>query len=385
MGDSQEHEVQLHIVGQEDKEGNSFTRQRNLMWWIRMAIYTIFVLVGQTVATLLGRLYYDKGGNSKWLAGLLLTAGFPVLIPLYFISSLPQHPISNNLNHKSPSLLVFASAYISVGILLAADSMMYSVGYMYLPVSTYSLLCASQLAFNAFFSFFLNSLEFTFLIINSLTLLTISSILLIFQTNDSTESSYIDGQLSKRQYAIGFICTLAASAGYGLILSLTQWFLNKVVKKETFKVVLDMIIYPDLVASCVIVVGLFGSGEWKGLSQEMEGFKIGKVSYLMTLIWTAVCWQVFSIGAIGLIFEVSSVFSNVISTLGLPVVPVLAVVFFKDKMSGLKVGALILAVLGFVSYVYQHYLDDCKSKIDSRNANDAAKASIVERNNVSEE
>lgn len=351
-----------------------------------MAIYTIFILVGQTAATLLGRLYYDKGGNSKWLAGLMLTAGFPVLVPFYFISSpLLQHPVSNNLHRKSPSLLLFASAYSLFGIIIAADSMLYSVGYMYLPVSTYSLLCASQLAFNAFFSFFLNSLKFTFLIINSLTLLTISSILLIFQTNDSTASSDDGHPFSKRQYAIGFICTIAASALYGLLLSLTQWFLHKVVKKTTVKVVLDMIIYPSLVASCVIVVGLFASGEWKGLSKEMAGFKLGKVSYLMTLIWTAVCWEVFSVGSIGLIFEVSSVFSNVISTLGLPVVPVLAVAFFRDQMSGVKVLALILAVWGFVSYVYQHYyLNDHEAKIDSRNADAAAKAPIVGRNDVDE-
>ncbi|XP_044496116.1 probable purine permease 10 isoform X2 [Mangifera indica] len=351
MGRAQQEEVELHILGVEAAEGGSFTRQRNLMWWIRMAIYTIFVLVGQTAATLLGRLYYDKGGNSKWLAGLMLTAGFPVLVPFYFISSpLLQHPVSNNLQ-----------------------------------LSTYSLLCASQLAFNAFFSFFLNSLKFTFLIINSLTLLTISSILLIFQTNDSTASSDDGHPFSKRQYAIGFICTIAASALYGLLLSLTQWFLHKVAKKKTVKVVLDMIIYPSLVASCVIVVGLFASGEWKGLSKEMAGFKLGKVSYLMTLIWTAVCWEVFSVGSIGLIFEVSSVFSNVISTLGLPVVPVLAVAFFRDQMSGVKVLALILAVWGFVSYVYQHYyLDDHKAKIDSRNADAAAKAPIVGRNDVDE-
>ncbi|CAK9146312.1 unnamed protein product [Ilex paraguariensis] len=55
----------------------------------------------------------------------------------------------------------------------------------------------------------------------------------------------------------------------------------------------------------------------------------------MNLVWTAMTWQVFSIGAVGLIFKVSSLFSNVISTLGLPIVPVLAVFIFQDK-SGLK-------------------------------------------------
>jgi hypothetical protein len=38
------------------------------------------------------------------------------------------------------------------------------------------------------------------------------------------------------------------------------------------------------------------------------------------------------VGVVGLIFLVSSLFSNVISTLALPVVPILSVGFFHDKM-----------------------------------------------------
>nr|AAK43941.1 putative protein [Arabidopsis thaliana] len=121
---------------------------------------------------------------------------------------------------------------------------------------------------------------------------------------------------------------------------------------------MDMIIYVSLVASCVSVVGLFASSEWKTLSSEMDNYKHGKVSYIMNLVWTAVTWQVFSIGGTGLIFELSSLFSNAISVLGLPVVPILAVIIFHDKMNGLKVISMILAIWGFTSYVYQQYLDD---------------------------
>ena len=64
----------------------------------------------------------------------------------------------------------------------------------------------------------------------------------------------------------------------------------------------------------------------------------------------------------GLIFEVSSLFSNVIITLGLPIVPVLAVVVFNDKMNGVKVTAMLLGIWGFVSYMYQYYLDDSKAE-----------------------
>lgn len=104
----------------------------------------------------------------------------------------------------------------------------------------------------------------------------------------------------------------------------------------------------------------------------MRDYQEGRIPYVMTLVWTAVAWQVCSIGLLGLIFEVSSLFSNVISTLALPFVPVLAVIFFHDKMDGVKVVALLLAIWGFVSYVYQHYLDDCKSKAVVSDANEGS-------------
>ncbi|GLT52585.1 hypothetical protein SLA2020_259170 [Shorea laevis] len=373
MGEAQE--VQLEIMaGKEAREGNALddentnssnqstvTQHKTYKWWLLMAIFALFLLVGQSAAILLGRLYFDKGGNSKWMATLVQPCGAPLLLPLYFLLA-GKGSEENGRNVNSPSVLVLVVVYVSLGVIIAVDCFFYSVGLLDLPVSTYSLICASQLAFNAFFSFFLNSQKFTPFIINSLVLLTISSILLVFQ-NDSSNSN----DVSKGKYAIGFICTLVASAGYGLLLSLIQFVFQKVLKRVTRNAILDMIIYPSIVATCFVLVGLFASGEWKSLKGEMEEFKLGRVSYLMTLIWTAICWQVFSIGSVGLIFEVSALFSNVISTLGLPVVPVLAVVFFNDKMNGVKVISMVLAMWGFVSYVYQHYLDDHKSKTKSSN------------------
>ncbi|KAE9607403.1 putative purine permease, plant [Lupinus albus] len=82
--------------------------------------------------------------------------------------------------------------------------------------------------------------------------------------------------------------------------------------------------YPSLIATCACVVGLFASGEWKTLDNEIKGYQKGRVSYIMTLLWTAVTWQISSIGMLGLVFEVSSLFSNVIGTMALPIVPILA-------------------------------------------------------------
>lgn len=172
---------------------------------------------------------------------------------------------------------------------------------------------------------------------------------------------------------------MLASAGYGLMLSLTQLAFKKVIKKESFKAVMDMIIYQSIVASSVIFIGLFASGEWKTLKGEMDEFHLGKVSYLMILLWTTISWQLFTVGCVGLIFDVSSLFSNAISVLGLPIVPVFAVIFFHDKMNGIKIVAMILAVWGFVSYGYQNYLDDFKdsSKVENRDNSNEVSTEIV--------
>ncbi|KAM7500640.1 hypothetical protein LguiA_025054 [Lonicera macranthoides] len=385
MGEAQRQPLQI-MVHQEFKEANSQeianpnhnpkgSWLKHYKWWLQMAIFTFFVLSGQAVATLLGRLYFDKGGNSKWTATLVQTAGFPICLPsLFFLSPSKKNPTTaQNPTTKPPSPLILISLYLFLGIFLAADCMLYSIGLLYLPVSTYSLICASQLAFNALFSYFLNSQKFTPFIANSLVLLTISSTLLVFQSDSS------DSKIPKGKYGIGFLTTVGASAGYALMLSVTQLSFRKILKKETFQVVFDMIIYQSAIATCVILVGLFASGEWKGLKKEMANFENGRVGYVMNLVWTAISWQVFSIGCVGLIFEVSSLFSNVISTLGLPIVPVLSVVFFHDKMSGVKVIAMVLAIWGFVSYIYQHYLDDLEAKAASKKVNQVPQVSSTER------
>ncbi|KAL3520172.1 hypothetical protein ACH5RR_018321 [Cinchona calisaya] len=323
--------------------------------WILLTFFAIIVIFCQSAATLLGRLYYEKGGNSKWLSALTQVVGFPILMPFLYNRKNIKHNSSEQT--EPPSTIVLGSIYMVLGTLLAAVAMLFAVGLLYLPVSTFSLISASQLGFNALFSFFLNSQKFTPFIVNSLTLLTISSALLVLQADSSGSSKSPNGK-----YIIGFICTVIAAAGYSLILSLSQFAFNKILKKQTVKELLDFIIYESFVASCIMLVGLFASGEWKTLTTEMNEFELGKTSYTMTLLWIAVCWQIFSVGMVGLIVKVSSLFSNVISTLSLPIVPILAVFIFKDKMSGVKAVAMLLALWGFMSYIYQHYLDDLETK-----------------------
>ncbi|CAH9086659.1 unnamed protein product [Cuscuta europaea] len=358
MDTSQEVELQ--------NQGNDFAnnqlelpsprKNRGYTWWVRIGLYIIFLVAGESAGTLLGRFYYDKGGNSMWTATLVQSAGFPVFLPLCFFSfSSSSRTGQQPRTRCSTRMLLLPSIYVFFGALSAATCLMYSYGLLFLPVSTYSLLCATQLAFNVLFSFLINAHRFTPLVLNSVVLVTVSAALLAVHSDDTTAS-----RIPRGKYVVGILCTVGASAAYSLYLSLLELSFKKVIKRETFDVVLDMQVYPSFIATFCCVVGLFGSGEWRSLKGEMDGFGKGKVSYVMTLVWTALSWQIFSVGLLGLVFEVSSLFSNVISTIGLPIVPVMAVILFGDKMDGVKVIALLLALWGFLSYVYQHYLDDSK-------------------------
>ncbi|MCL7038741.1 hypothetical protein MKW94_030075 [Papaver nudicaule] len=349
----------LSLVSDDEPRSASRTKgSKHYNWWFRVTVYAFLLIAGQSVATLLGEFYYDKGGNSKWMATFVQSAGFPVLFVPLIVARVYLPATSSTTTERPASVSTVALLYFGLGVLIAGNGMLYSYGLLYLPVSTYSMLCSTQLVFSAIFSFFLNSQKFTAFILNSLILLTMSVVLLAVDPNNSSDST----THSEGKYGSGFVCTVAASAGYSLLLSLTQLCFEKVIRKETINAVLEMSISTSVVSTCTCLVGIFASGDWKGLKSEMNEYQEGSVSYVMTLVWIAVTWQVFSVGLIGLVFEASSLFSNVISTLGSPVVPIFAVIFFHDTLSGVKIMAMLLSLWGFVSYIYQHYIDDCKAK-----------------------
>lgn len=288
-----------------------------------------------------------------FLATIVQTAGFPILcIPLILIPL----PASSSPPPDPRSKRQIALIYVSLGVLLAGNNLLYAVGLLYLSASTYTLICATQLAFNAVFSFFINSQKLTPLILNSVVILSFSAALLAVNGDTDTPAG-----VSKLEYAIGLLCTLGASAVYALLLSLMHLSFQKVLKSESFAVVMKMQIYTSLVATIVSTGGLFASGQWRTLQREMENFNTGPPSYFMTLVWTAISWQVCSVGVVGLIFLVSSLFSNVMSTVAVAAAPIASLIVFHESMNGTKAIAVLLALWGFASYLFQNHLDDIRT------------------------
>ncbi|KAK0579425.1 hypothetical protein LWI29_026238 [Acer saccharum] len=91
--------------------------------------------------------------------------------------------------------------------------------------------------------------------------------ILVMFNNDSANSS---GVVSEVKYAIGFVFTVVGAAVGGLVLALTQLAFRKVLKRGKFKENMDLIICQSIVATSATLVGLFASGEWKGLMKEMD-------------------------------------------------------------------------------------------------------------------
>ncbi|CAL5025745.1 unnamed protein product [Urochloa decumbens] len=387
-------EIQLQIAGIQGQQGGDDHGQRaagnggvcrpaatasprpplskRLVWWAMVLVNVVFVLAGQSVATLLGRIYYDQGGKSLWMQTVVQSCGTPLAIPLliYFRTRRPSSSSSSvaAAAPARPPLAKLAAIYGGLGVLLAGDNLMYSYGLLYLPMSTYAIICASQVSFNALFSYFLNKEKFRALILNSVVLLTFSAALVgVSHGSDGSDSA-----IPKGKFPAGFALTLSASALFSLILSLMQLTFEEVLKSDALPTVLEMQFWSNTAAAVVSVAGLFASGEWRTIAGEMAAYEKGEVAYAMTLAWTAVSWQLCTMGLMGLVAMVSSLFTNVISTVGTPLAPVIAVIFLGDRMDGVKLLAMLLAVWGLMSYVYQHYLDDrAKAKKSDEQLQDA--------------
>ena len=98
------------------------------------------------------------------------------------------------------------------------------------------------------------------------------------------------------------------------------------------------------------------------IPREATDFGLGKTKYYIILCASALFWQCFFLGAIGVIFCASSLLSGIIIAVLLPVTEILAVVFYKEKFQAEKGVALVLSLWGFTSYFYGEYKLTKKSK-----------------------
>ncbi|CAH8264635.1 unnamed protein product [Arabidopsis lyrata] len=326
---------------------------------VLVIINCIFLAIGNCGGPLMMRLYFSNGGQRIWFSSFLQTVGCPLIIfPLLF--SFIRRLRCLDEQEKTPFFLMKPPLFIAailVGLLMGFDNYLYSYGLAYIPVSTASLIISAQLGFTALFAFFMVKQKFTPFTINAVVLLTVGAVVLAL----NSDSDKLANETHK-EYVVGFLMTIGAALLYAFILPLVELTYKKSCQRITYTLALEFQMVLCFFATCFCLVGMLAAGDFKVIAGEARDFKLGESLYYVVVVFTAVIWQAFFVGAIGLIFCASSLVSGIMISALLPVTVILAVICFQEKFQAGKGVALALSLWGSVSYFYGQMKSEEKTK-----------------------
>ncbi|KAG2636758.1 hypothetical protein PVAP13_2NG470800 [Panicum virgatum] len=203
-------------------------RSRPFSFWLLLCLSSGAMLTAFPASSLLSRLYYSDGGQSKWILSWAAVAGWPLpallLLPLYLLGKASPTPLS-------PAL---CSWYALLGFLSAADNLMYAWAYAYLPASTASLVVASSLAFSALFGRAIAKNRLSLSSLNAVVVITAGVMIVALDSGSDRPPG-----VTARQYALGFALDVLGSALHGLIFALLELIFARVLGRRSFHVVLE--------------------------------------------------------------------------------------------------------------------------------------------------
>uniref|UniRef100_A0A6N2LQZ4 Probable purine permease n=1 Tax=Salix viminalis TaxID=40686 RepID=A0A6N2LQZ4_SALVM len=340
------------MESKEEIQGNSTIKRKSLL-----ILNCLILSIGNCGGPLIMRLYFIHGGKRVWLSAWLQTSGWPViLIPLAitYLHRRATDPATKLFYMRTP---LFMAAAI-VGVLTGLDDYLYASGVARLPVSTSSLIIATQLAFTAGFAFLLVKEKFTYYSVNAVVLLTAGAGVLAMHTASDKPAGE-----SRREYMMGFVMTLGAAALYGFILPLVELTYKKSRQEISYTLVMEIQMIMCLLATVFCTVGMLINKDFQAIPREARDFGLGDAKYYQVVVWSAVFWQCFFLGAIGVIFCASSLLSGILIALLLPATEILAVIFFQEKFQAEKGVALGLSLWGFASYFYGEMKENKTKKL----------------------
>ncbi|KAH9806404.1 putative purine permease 5 [Citrus sinensis] len=316
-------------------------KRKPISHWILLVLSSAAMLVAFPASSLLSRVYYANGGTSKWIISWVAVAGWPltalILLPTYFVFKTFPTPLD----------LKLTLAYIVLGFLSAADNLMYAYAYAYLPASTAALLASSSLVFSTLFGYFLVKNKLNAAMINAVVIITAAMTIIAL---DSDSDRY--GNITDRQYIMGFVWDILGSALHGLIFALSELVFVKLVGRRSFHVVLEQQVMVSLFAFAFTTIGVVVSKDFQGMKSEAKTFKGGVASYYLVLIWGAITFQLGVLGGTAVLFLASTVLAGILNAIRVPITSIAAVMLLHDPMSGFKILSLIVTFWGFGSYIY---------------------------------
>ncbi|RYR13280.1 hypothetical protein Ahy_B04g070364 isoform A [Arachis hypogaea] len=303
----EEEETELEMGNKKTQEELHATTDqksiRNKRYMSLLVLNYFLLFVGSVSSSMLSKYYFTHKGSSKWVSTWVQCTGFPLLlIPIFLPYSLLKSTIRKPFTDFNKKILTLS---IFVGIMLGINNLLFSWGVSYLPVSTSSLLLSSQLGFNLILSVIIVKQKITFSNLNTVILITLSSIILALNSSKERPKG-----VTEKQYFIGFFCTISA----GLLFALYLPIVEKIYKK----------VY----------------------------------CYEMVMEMQLLCFM----GTAGMVFLTSSLTGGICMTALLSMNVLGGVVFLREKFGGLKAVATVLCLWGFCSYVYGMYTKMLEAK-----------------------
>ncbi|KAF2320451.1 hypothetical protein GH714_027543 [Hevea brasiliensis] len=150
--------------------------------------------IGNCGGPLIQRLYFLKGGKGVWISCFLQTAGWPFIIFPLSVSYLYRRRKKGSrtkLFYISPHLFLACAV---TGVLTGFDDFLAASGVSLLPVTTYSLIIATQLGFTAGFAYILVKQKFTPFTINAIFLLSVGAVVLVLHASSDRPAHETDKQ-----------------------------------------------------------------------------------------------------------------------------------------------------------------------------------------------
>ena len=223
-----------------------------------LVLNCLILSIGNCAGPLVMRLYFVRGGKRVWFSSWLETGGWPfMLIPLIIIYMRRRSKEGSkaHLFFMKPRLFLACTV---IGLLTGFDDYLYAYGVAKLPVSTSSLIIASQLAFTAAFAFLLVKQKFTAYSVNAIFLLSIGAGVLALHTSSDRPPNE-----SSKAYYLGFFMTVAAAVLYGFILPLIELTYKKAKQAITYTLVLEMQMLVCLFATVFCTVGMLVNNDFQ--------------------------------------------------------------------------------------------------------------------------
>ncbi|GMJ01758.1 purine permease 4 [Hibiscus trionum] len=306
-----------------------------------------FLFIGSLSSSLLSKYYFNHKGSSRWVSTWVQSAGFPLLIipilfPYYVFKSTQRKPFTR----FTPKILVLS---IFIGFMLGLNNLLFSWGNSYLPVSTSSLLLSSQLVFNLILSVIIVKQKITFMNLNCVILLTLSSVLLSLESSNDKPHG-----LTRAKYFVGFFSTIGAGLLFALYLPVTEMVYKKV---YCYAMVMEMQLVMEVAATVLATVGMAFHGGFTEMKREAgELFDKGERVYWVTVVSNIVSWQLCFMGTAGMVFLTCSLTGGICMTALLMMNVVGGVVVYGDEFGGVKAVSTVMCGWGFCSYVYGMYI-----------------------------